>query len=60
MIALENNMKTPRSFPGYFGVLNRSMVVIVTLYTVIGFLGFVRYGDKAEGSVTLNLPPNTL
>lgn len=53
-------MKTPRSFPGYFGVLNRSMVVIVTLYTVIGFLGFVRYGDKAEGSVTLNLPPDAL
>lgn len=56
VIALENNMKTPRAFPGYFGVLNRSMVVIVALYTVMGFFGYVRYGEDAKGSITLNLP----
>ncbi|XP_034255798.1 proton-coupled amino acid transporter-like protein CG1139 isoform X2 [Thrips palmi] len=57
VIALENNMKTPRSFPGPTGVLNRAMVVIVALYTIMGFFGYVRYGDKAMGSITLNLPP---
>lgn len=56
VVALENNMKTPRSFPGYTGVLNRSMVVIVSLYAFIGFFGFIRYGELSQPSITLNLP----
>ncbi|KAK3932263.1 Proton-coupled amino acid transporter-like protein [Frankliniella fusca] len=60
VVALENNMKTPRSFPGYTGVLNRSMVVIVSLYAFIGFFGFIRYGEKSMGSITLNLPNDAI
>lgn len=53
-------MKTPRSFPGYTGVLNRSMVAIVLMYVFMGFFGFVRYGHEAAGSITLNLPPSAM
>ncbi|KAL1456406.1 hypothetical protein WDU94_001137, partial [Cyamophila willieti] len=56
VIALENNMKTPASFGGYGGVLNKGMVVIVIMYVIMGFLGYVKYGSEALGSVTLNLP----
>ncbi|XP_072743747.1 proton-coupled amino acid transporter-like protein acs [Anoplolepis gracilipes] len=56
IIALENNMKTPQSFGGYFGVLNIGMTVIVILYIIIGFFGYVKYGSEAAGSVTFNLP----
>ncbi|XP_017767789.1 PREDICTED: proton-coupled amino acid transporter-like protein CG1139 [Nicrophorus vespilloides] len=57
VIALENNMKTPKSFGGYFGVLNIAMVIIVILYVGMGFLGYWRYGDRSEASITLNFPP---
>lgn len=56
IIALENNMKTPQYFGGYCGVLNMGMSVIVILYILMGFFGYIKYGDEAGGSVTFNLP----
>ena len=56
IIALENNMKTPQYFGGYCGVLNIGMTVIVALYILIGFFGYLKYGAEAGGSVTFNLP----
>ncbi|XP_031356793.1 proton-coupled amino acid transporter-like protein CG1139 isoform X1 [Photinus pyralis] len=56
IIPLENEMKTPQAFGGVFGVLNKGMSLIVTLYTVIGLLGYLTYGPITEGSITLNLP----
>lgn len=49
-------MKTPQYFGGYFGVLNIGMTVIVALYILIGFFGYIKYGSSASGSVTFNLP----
>ncbi|XP_066595896.1 proton-coupled amino acid transporter-like protein CG1139 [Prorops nasuta] len=56
IIALENNMKTPQYFGGYCGVLNIGMTVIVILYILMGFFGYIKYGAAADGSVTFNLP----
>ncbi|BES98561.1 amino acid transporter [Nesidiocoris tenuis] len=56
IIALENNMQTPKSFGGYCGVLNKGMVVIVILYVFVGFFGYIKYGSECLGSITLNLP----
>lgn len=60
IIALENNMKTPKSFGGYCGVLNIGMVFIVILYVLVGFFGYIKYNKDAKGSITLNLPANEL
>lgn len=60
IIALENNMKTPQYFGGYCGVLNIGMTVIVALYIIMGFFGYLKYGTKAGGSVTFNLPPDQM
>lgn len=49
-------MKTPKSFGGYCGVLNIGMTVIVILYIIIGFVGYLKYGSEAGGSITFNLP----
>lgn len=55
VMPVENEMKQPQHFLGCPGVLNTSMGTVVILYTVIGLLGYIRYGDAVEGSVTLNL-----
>lgn len=53
---LENEMKTPKSFGGTFGVLNTAMALIIVLYVGMGFLGYLAYGEDSKGSITLNLP----
>lgn len=56
MLPLENEMKTPKSFGGTFGVLNQGMIVIVLLYVGMGLFGYLNYGPEIQGSITLNLP----
>jgi proton-coupled amino acid transporter len=53
---LENSMKHPDHFINKLGILNIAMAIVVALYALIGVLGYVRFGDDVEGSVTLNLP----
>jgi proton-coupled amino acid transporter len=53
---LENNMKTPTHFIGCFRVLNTAMTVIVSIYALLGFFGYLKYGEAVEGSISLNLP----
>lgn len=56
VMPLENSMKTPQHFIGICGVLNQGMSGVTLVYILLGFLGYVKYGDKALGSITLNLP----
>lgn len=49
-------MQSPKSFGGYFGILNQSMFIVMIMYGAIGFFGYIKYGPECEGSVTLNLP----
>lgn len=56
IMPIENNMKHPEKFLGWKGVLNGAMLVVVSLYTVIGYFGYMRFGDSVVGSITLNLP----
>lgn len=49
-------MKKPGQFTKPFGVLNVGMTIVTSLVLVMGFLGYLKYGDEVEGSLTLNLP----
>jgi len=49
-------MKSPASFGGATGVLNIGMTAVTAIYVAMGFFGYVKYGEQAKGSVTLNLP----
>ncbi|XP_058829880.1 proton-coupled amino acid transporter-like protein pathetic [Topomyia yanbarensis] len=60
VMPLENQMKTPQNFIGICGVLNQGMGGVTLIYILLGFLGYVRYGDQALGSITLNLPVEEL
>ncbi|XP_023941247.1 proton-coupled amino acid transporter-like protein pathetic [Bicyclus anynana] len=57
VMPLENAMRTPRSMLGLCGVLNKGMSGVTFVYILLGFLGYLRYGDKVEDSITLNLIP---
>ncbi|KAF2893378.1 hypothetical protein ILUMI_12772 [Ignelater luminosus] len=58
VMPLENNMKNPKRLITPFGVLNQAMVIITVLHILLGFLGYLRYGDTTEASIILNLPIN--
>lgn len=60
IMPLENEMRTPKSFGGNFGVLNRSMILIIFLYVGMGLFGYLKYGVNIKGSITLNLPQHEL
>lgn len=60
VMPLENNMKTPRHFLGLGGVLNQGMAGVTLIYILLGFLGYLKYGEKTEGSITLNLPTDEI
>lgn len=55
VLPLENNMKTPQDFGGLNGVLNTGMVVVASLYTAVGFFGYLKYGENVAATITLNL-----
>jgi solute carrier family 36 (proton-coupled amino acid transporter) len=60
VMPVENSMAKPQHFLGCPGVLNTAMGTVIVLYSVIGFFGYVRFGDAVKGSVTLNLPEGVL
>lgn len=55
VMPLENSMKTPRSMLGICGVLNIGMSGVTLVYILLGFLGYLRYGELVEDSITLSL-----
>lgn len=57
VLPLKNEMRHPEQFQKPLGVLNVSMVVVATIFIVIGFLGYLKWGDDVQGSLTLNLKP---
>lgn len=48
-------MKKPEQFTKRFGVLNVGMTIVTSLLLVMGFIGYLKYGDEVAGSLTLNL-----
>lgn len=60
VMPVENAMKKPQHFLGCPGVLNTAMITVIVLYAVIGFFGYVRYGDLVQGSITMNLPDGVM
>lgn len=56
VMPLENQMKTPQNFVGICGVLNKGMSGVTLVYILLGFLGYLRYGDATKDNIALNLP----
>ncbi|KAH8378789.1 hypothetical protein KR009_001364, partial [Drosophila setifemur] len=56
VMSLENDMRNPTHFIGCPSVLNFGMGLVIALYTLVGFFGFLKYGPETQASITLNLP----
>lgn len=56
VMPVENTMKKPQHFLGFPSVLMIAMTTVIVMYTILGFLGFLRFGDAIKASITLNLP----
>ncbi|CAK9820626.1 Proton-coupled amino acid transporter-like protein pathetic [Anthophora plagiata] len=56
VMPVENSMQNPQRFLGCPGILNIAMSVVVSLYAVLGVFGYLKYGEAARASITLNLP----
>lgn len=60
VLPLRNAMRDPKDFDGTFGVLNVGTSFVIMVFTVFGFVGYWRYGEDVEGSITLNLPEDEM
>lgn len=56
VLPLHTKMQDKPAFTGWNGVLNLGLTITVCLYQAVGFYGFLKFGNDAKGSVTLNLP----
>lgn len=56
VLPLRNAMKKPKDFSGPLGVLNVGMVFMTALFIAFGVVGYWKYGEDVESSLTLNLP----
>jgi solute carrier family 36 (proton-coupled amino acid transporter) len=56
VLPLQNAMKKPENFSAVVGVLNVGMVFVTGIYVSFGAIGYWKYGEATEGSLTLNLP----
>lgn len=53
-------MRKPNQFDKSFGVLNIGMVFVTGIFISFGFLGYWKYGELTEPSLTLNLPSDEM
>lgn len=60
ILPLENEMKRPKDFGGSTGILNRAMLLVISLYVGLGLCGYLKYGSDVKATITLNLPATEL
>lgn len=58
ILPLRNSMKQPDDFQSRFGVLNVTMFAITIIVIITGLIGYIKWGEDVQGSITLNLDPN--
>ncbi|KAH8357082.1 hypothetical protein KR200_003040, partial [Drosophila serrata] len=60
MLVVEANMAHPQNYLGLFGVLNLAVFFILFSNLFFGIMGYWRFGESVEASVTLNIPQSEI
>lgn len=55
VLPLQQNMKKREKFTGSFGILNITMGAVTLIVFLLGFVGYMKYGNNVRESLTLNL-----
>ncbi|XP_058117436.1 proton-coupled amino acid transporter-like protein CG1139 [Anopheles ziemanni] len=53
---VSNQMKNPQHYLGCPGIVNVNNICLGFLYSFLGLMGYLRYGDAIQGAITLNFP----
>ncbi|XP_054275322.1 proton-coupled amino acid transporter-like protein CG1139 [Macrosteles quadrilineatus] len=56
VLLLQTEMESPEKFDSPLGVLNVGNIIVTVLQIIVGFIGYLKYGEDVKGSLTLNLP----
>ncbi|VDK83444.1 unnamed protein product [Litomosoides sigmodontis] len=56
VLPVENRMTHPQHFIKWNGVLNCSCVVVMIIFAMMGFYGYLAVGDEVADTITLNVP----
>ncbi|VDN60278.1 unnamed protein product [Dracunculus medinensis] len=56
IMPIENRMSEPELFIKWNGVLNLSCFVVLIIFAITGFFGYMAVGESVADTVTLNLP----
>ncbi|XP_032786640.2 proton-coupled amino acid transporter-like protein CG1139 [Daphnia magna] len=60
ILPIQKDMRHPRDFEGWNGILNVAMILVTCLALAMGFYGYLKYGAEIQGSITLNLPQDEI
>ncbi len=60
VIPLKNEMRKPKKFNSRIGVITLSYCLVTIIYSVFGFICYLKYGDQLLESVVWNLPSTDL
>ncbi|XP_017836306.1 glutamate transporter polyphemus isoform X2 [Drosophila busckii] len=60
MLVVEANMAHPQDYLGFFGVLNLAVIFILISNLFFGIMGYWRFGERVEASITLNIPQDEI
>lgn len=52
-------MQNPELYIAWNGVLNSSCLTVLIIFSIIGFYGYLAFGNDVAETVTLNLPKST-
>uniref|UniRef100_A0AC35U359 Aa_trans domain-containing protein n=1 Tax=Rhabditophanes sp. KR3021 TaxID=114890 RepID=A0AC35U359_9BILA len=56
ILPIENRMRKPHEFIKSNGVLNLSGIIVLLIFAIVGFFGYLATGAEIKDSITLNLP----
>ncbi|XP_055590530.1 proton-coupled amino acid transporter-like protein pathetic [Uranotaenia lowii] len=59
VLPIENQMKHPEHFLGWFGVNSATIAFTMVVVGLTGFFGYAQYGPDTASVITLNLPTDS-
>lgn len=60
VMPIENRMANAAYFTGCPSILCVAIIIVIFLYSLIGSIGFLKYGSDVKGTLTLNLPDDEI